>query len=474
MMRVLLVGMAVLASVHVGVLAYHLGAIVVFPYDLEYGEGYVLNDAVRLSQGEQNYVDLTQFPMVRSPYPPLFPLVWSALVPLTGAGFWPGRLLSITALLGLALVVGWNAWRACRSPWPVVAAVGILVASPFVYQWAGYARVDLLALLFAVGGVVVAQWVRGWSGVIGAALLCGLAIWTKQTTLTAAVAVAIALVLRDWRLALGFVALITAPTVTLIAALNANSNGEFARHVLLGNSSNPFFQERALFYVGTFMGLHVALVVGVVWWVRRALNGLASPIALYVPISLLAAVSSGNAGSSVNYLLEPLIALCLGLPFAWRALPSAAVVVGPLLACVQLVVLLHWPNGLGTGWLADFGLGHTPTSADFAAGARLDSIVRAESGALIAEPAGFALRNGRGVYLQPIDLRAEELQGRWRSDDLVSAVREGRFQLLITSYNFFPFDVERALAAHFELVESHPGPGDLTYRVYRYTLRVTS
>jgi hypothetical protein len=60
-----------LIAVHVGVLAYHLALTLAFPYDLNYGEGYVLNDAVRLAHAQPLYVDLQQFPMVRSPYPPL-------------------------------------------------------------------------------------------------------------------------------------------------------------------------------------------------------------------------------------------------------------------------------------------------------------------------------------------------------------------------------------------------------------------
>ncbi|HEV7665223.1 MAG TPA: hypothetical protein VGQ62_16950, partial [Chloroflexota bacterium] len=90
----LLVPLGLLAALHMGVLAYHLGVTLAFPYDLNYGEGYVLNDAVRLSRGESLYVDLQQFPMVRSPYPPLFPWLWSALVPLSGPVLWVGRALS--------------------------------------------------------------------------------------------------------------------------------------------------------------------------------------------------------------------------------------------------------------------------------------------------------------------------------------------------------------------------------------------
>src|SRR5438128_1401878 len=42
--RALLAAMAALVAIHVGVLLYHLGVQLAFPYDLNYGEGYVLND----------------------------------------------------------------------------------------------------------------------------------------------------------------------------------------------------------------------------------------------------------------------------------------------------------------------------------------------------------------------------------------------------------------------------------------------
>jgi hypothetical protein len=466
--RWLLVAMAALVAVHVGVLLYHLGVEIAFPYDLNYGEGYVLNDAVRLAHGESLYVDLQQFPMVRSPYPPLYPLVWSALVPLTGPVFWPGRAISALSLLGTAALVGWSAWRACRGIWPAVAAVGLVAASPFVYQWAAYARVDMLALLFAVGGVVAAQWLRGPRAVLGAALLCGLALWTKQTTITAAVAVGLAFALRSWRSGAAFAAVLGLPSALALLVLNSTTGGEFARHVLAGNASNPIMPLRSAIYVGTFVFLHLIAVTAGMWWLRRALGGKPSPIALYVPISLLAALSAGNGGSSVNYLIEPILVLALALPFAWRALPAQSVVAGPMLAVAQFALLMHWPNTFGTSYLAESALGRTPTPADAAIGAHLDDLVRSEPGEVIAEPAGFAVRNGRPVYVQPIDLRAEQLQGRWRSGPLVSALASGRFPRLITAFNLFPADAERAIAQHFRLTETLPSPDGLTFQIFTY------
>jgi hypothetical protein len=466
--RALYVSLGALVVLQLGVLVYHLALTLAFPYDLNYGEGYVLNDAVRLSHGLPLYVDLQQFPMVRSPYPPVFPFIWSLLIPLTGTTLVGGRALEVLSLAGIAGLVGWSAWRVRCGVWPLVAAVGLVIGSPFVYQWAGYARVDLLALFFAVGGVVAAQWLKGGRGVVMAAILCALAIWTKQTTLTAAFAVAVALSLRSWRAGLAFVALLSVPSVLVGAALNAASQGEFVHHVLLGNASNPLLPLRAVVYVGTFVFLDLIALAAGAWWLRGAFIRRPSPVAVYLTVALLAAFSAGNGGSSVNYLIEPVLALALVVPFAWRALPSHSALAGPLFAVLQLAMLVHLPNGFGTTYLADNALGHTPTATDAAIGARLDEIVRATPGEIIAEPAGFAVRNDREVYLQPIDLRAEELHGRWQAQPLVDALAGGRFARVITAFNLFPLEAEQAIEQHFALSQTLQSPDGVTFRVYDY------
>jgi hypothetical protein len=269
----------------------------------------------------------------------------------------------------------------------------------------------MLALLFAIGGVTTAQWVKGRRGVLLAAVLCTLALWTKQTTLTAAVAVALAYTLRSWRTCLAFITLVAAPGLAIGAILNTTSNGEFVRHVLLGNASNPVLPLRAAIYFGTFAVLHLIALAAGVWWLRRALVGRPSPIALYFPITLLAAFNAGNGGSSVNYMIEPVLALALVVPLAWRMLPPAVSLCGPLFAVMQLAVLAHWPNSFGTNYLAESPIGRTPTAADASIGAQVDAVVRGASGDMIAEPASYAVRNALPVYVQPIDFRAEELQG---------------------------------------------------------------
>jgi hypothetical protein len=94
--------------------------------------------------------------------------------------------------------------------------------------------------------------------------------------------------------------------------------------------------------------------------------------------------------------------------------------------------------------------------------------VRGADGEVIVEPAGFAVRAGRPVYVQPIDLRAEQLQGRWRPEPLVDALASGRFAFVVTAYNLFPVDAERAIAEYFVVSERLRSPDGLTFTVYRY------
>jgi hypothetical protein len=72
------------------------------------------------------------------------------------------------------------------------------------------------------------------------------------------------------------------------------------------------------------------------------------------------------------------------------------------------------------------------------------------------------------VYLQPIDLRAEQVQGRWRPEPLVEALSSGRFSTIIAAYNLFPLDAQHAIESHFNVAETLTGPDGLTFTVYRF------
>src|SRR5262245_45995536 len=81
--RTLIWAACMLGGFYVVVLVYHALSIAFFPYDINYGEGYLVNDAIRLVHGQLPWGDVQRFPMVRSPYPPVFLAVDGALTGIT-------------------------------------------------------------------------------------------------------------------------------------------------------------------------------------------------------------------------------------------------------------------------------------------------------------------------------------------------------------------------------------------------------
>src|SRR5512143_4020901 len=78
---------------------------IVYPYQLDYGEGIVLWFARQLAHGHSIYKGLTGFPYASSNYPPLSMLLAARLMPIFGEGYVGGRLLSVvSALVATALI----------------------------------------------------------------------------------------------------------------------------------------------------------------------------------------------------------------------------------------------------------------------------------------------------------------------------------------------------------------------------------
>ena len=77
---------------------------ITFPYPLDYGEGPLLDQAMRLVRFENIYRhDLTVPPYTLANYPPLFPLAQAPFVWAFGPAFWYGRALSVLSILAAAL-----------------------------------------------------------------------------------------------------------------------------------------------------------------------------------------------------------------------------------------------------------------------------------------------------------------------------------------------------------------------------------
>ncbi len=269
----LIVAALALSVEHASRFTEHTRAMLAYRYPLDGQEGTLLYEARLLRAGEPLYQPLQPDRVIAAPYPPVYYVALAALERLTNpAGghppvteqpiFLPGRLLSLTAMLSVAVTLTLIVWRIGKNPALGLVAAGLWLAFPPVQLWATRIKPDTLALAFTALGLLAIIWYvtrsrRRWMSerditddwlLVGAAVAFTLAFFTKQTAVAAPAATGLTLLLvggvRYW---------------------NAVRNGRHAR-TRNRNAFRPLLSLRRLLTAGElrpvllFSGVYAGLV----------------------------------------------------------------------------------------------------------------------------------------------------------------------------------------------------------------------
>ena len=208
--------------------ARHGLAALAFPYPLNYGEGPLLDQAVRLAGMKNIYpADLSTPPYVVSNYPPLFMLLQAPLVWIFGPEFLYGRVISLASTMAVAGLISATLHAITRDRTASAAGGLTFLAVPFVLHWSSLDRVDMLGLALSWGGLYTVVRRPDRRGVILAALLFVAAIYTRQTYVLAAPLAAFTWVLAGGhgRRALGLATLSGSLSLLLLGLLSALTEG---------------------------------------------------------------------------------------------------------------------------------------------------------------------------------------------------------------------------------------------------------
>ena len=442
--------------------AVRLVEAILYPFELDYGEGIVLQQALLIT-GPHAYGDITREPFIVFHYPPVYLLVVRAVAALGVDIIVAGRAVSALASLALLALVFLAAYRLIGDTAPprarafgaLAGALLVAAAAPFAH-WAPFARVDMLAVAFSLGAIVLAAHAGGSPlRLHGAVLLAVAAVFTKQTSIAASVAIVLALLLTRPRR--GIAAMISGLAAGLVIALAAIwlTDGGFLLHLVLYNVNRFAISTIVgqlvllmLFGGGVYAlqaGLALALgarrLLGSGWTAaaRRVALGdrpqalllLMLAIGFCVSTALLAL--TGKRGSSVNYAIEwfALSGPLIGLLIAWMATPSlpgragadaAVPPVTPMLAVLALPFLLFGPRG-----------DEVPhDAAGRAARAALVEEIRAAPLPVISDDMVLLLRAGRTVPWEPAIFAELAQTGIWDERLIVDRIRARRFAFILT------------------------------------------
>jgi hypothetical protein len=138
---------------------YFVAAIprVFYPYDLDFIEDGLLMTALRVANGQAVFLP-PNAEFVPHVYMPLYTWLGGLLFKVTGPGFAPLRLLSLTATIATAALIYGIARRESNLPWVGPACAGLFLGGyRIVGFWYELARVDSLYMMLVLAGLALAS-----------------------------------------------------------------------------------------------------------------------------------------------------------------------------------------------------------------------------------------------------------------------------------------------------------------------------
>ncbi len=317
--------------------------LIVQPYQVDYGEGLLLDGAQRVRHSQPLYPDPFAFPVVLHVYGPVAYAAAALAIPGGEPSFPAGRLLVAACSIALALLLSCILRRWTGSWWIGLSFGLVLLTLPAFRFWIYLMRADVIGVLFSTLGVMLCsvdgKWWR-WS-----VPFFGLAIFCKYTLMAAPLAVVIHLLLnREVRQAIGFAAVLGLACLLAFGILQLTTGHWFAFH-MFSTHPDPYSPVQ-FFGLAMLVWASAPTVTGLaLWWIVQDSRGQQRGFAaIYFATSSITALSAGKLGSTTNHFLEWMVASCLCAGLGYSLLlarrPAKAIPITVLLSASVLVGVL--------------------------------------------------------------------------------------------------------------------------------------
>lgn len=458
------------AALALGILFVYFLTTIPFPFPLDYGEGPLLDQAIRLSTGENIYrPDLSSPPFTIANYPPLFVLLNAPLVKAFGPSLINGRLISLLSALVSALFLALIVRHGTRDRLATLTTVTVFLASPFVAKWSVFNRIDLLALALSTAALyVILRRPDERRGLLLSGLLLVAAIFTRQSyALAAPLAAFVWLWTRERKRAVQLALLVAGLSLILFLLLNVATSGGFYLNIVRANI-NEFGLDRLNHWIGQLTSYTPILIALSLVFLIIAPGRLATwPLLVaYLVGASLSALTIGKIGSNANYLLELSAAFSLvaGALIAWCRSHPWRLALLALALSIQVGMLISATLDDAVAWSVD-------RRQDEEALRELKELIAASPDPVLAdEYMGMISALGRPLYLQPFELTQLSRQGVWDQAPLVTSIENQEFPLIVIFQSpFWPLHEERWTAEMLSAVDEHYRPaqtlaGNILYR----------
>lgn len=407
---------------------------VTFPYSVDYGEGPILDQVMRLSKFQNIYrPNPTEIPYTISNYPPLYHLVQVPFAWLFGPAYWYGRSVSFLSVMAAALFIALTLHAITRDRLAAIAGGVMLFAIPYILHWSPFCRVDSLALGVSWAGLfVLVRWQNNRKALILGAALLTAAIYTRQSYALAAPLAAFVWLIsqKPRRQAFKLAAWVAGMGLGVFLLLLLSSKGGFYFNIVTSNVNQFWWNTvkdyaKAIWehmpYLVISSGLFLALAAFFrvrSWW-------LAAP---YLMAATASAVTIGKAGSNVNYLFEFSAGLAFTagsiLAVSRKNLWTKALLVGLLAA--QIAYIYPWTKDNYYKWV----MGRV--NDERGSISILQRYVHEAEGPVLADEfMGLVVLDNRQLVFQPFEFKQLSIAKVWDETPFIQDIHAKKFALIL-------------------------------------------
>lgn len=425
--------------------ARHASAAIKFPYPLEYSEGPVLDQTLRLADGENIYrTSLATPPYTISNDPPLYMLLQVPFSRDFGPAYWYGRALSLFSLVLAALFLGLTLFE-LTDDWPAALVAGLLLFTiPYFLNWSVLNRVDTLAFALSWVGLyfVVRSPDRLW-GVLCASFFFTAAAFTQPNYFFAAPMAALAWLVLTHRFPQAVWLIIGTAGLALVTFLtvNASTQGGFYFNLFTASTTSWFYQDVFEVMLPIFIHGFLFILFALFFFLLERMDEPTRswPFVLsYFLCAFVVSIAVGKQLTSDRFLFEFAAACCLttGAAMAWirNNWVKAAFLI---LIVFQVNALLSWTN-------IDFLPTFEDKIANQAEIGKLATLIQKTDGqVLVDEYNGLIPLAGRRLYYQPVEYVAFISIGLADISPLEDDISNHRVQRLMI---YFPKDASVTLS----------------------------
>jgi len=435
----------------------HMTVVVSHPYSMDYGEGPLLDQSVRIHEGEAIYSpDLDTPPYTITNYPPLYIAILSLFNSADSASLLPGRLLSALSTLGTGYLIYRIILLAHEDKIAALVGGSLFLTFPYVIQWGAFMRIDNMALFISVAALyVILRWPDKKRSLWITAVLLTAAAYTRQSYLLAApLASFVWLLFHNWKRAFTLTAITTVMVAALFGVFMIFTDGGFFVHIIQSNV-NEFDWQTVTHYINQFNNDYMILTViaGVfllAGWKALPQWRLVGP---YLIGALLSAITVGKIGSNVNYLLELVAAMsiALGLTFSWLRSENKTVLSWLNNEIVHnfatILILLLFLFQIRTTLSIDLTQKARDTASrtlDTFELEGFDKMIERQDGiVLVDEYMTMLPQNQQSIYIQPFEMTQVSLAGVWDQTPFLEEIGAHKFDQIIIHQFDYPVYLSR-------------------------------